>query len=171
MDNTVPGLLTTLTIDIIIFSILFFLFIYYRKLRSFPLEIEVPNITLKQPYFQESTTPIITLFKQVYRFSNSELIEKLSFTSYLYLELHRHILIGLGVMTLLGLLILIPIYSAGHDSEDQELDKISITNILLNDNYMIAPCVMIFTFSIVLYYISYLYSKNCKKEELNVIYI
>lgn len=168
MDATVPGLLTTLTIDIFIFCIIFILFTYYRKLRSLPLDIEVPDLTLKKPYFQESTTPLCTLFQKVYRVPNSELIDKLSFTSYIYLELHRHILIGLALMTLIGFSILIPIYSIGHDGEHQDLDKISITNILLSEKYMIAPCVMIFIFSIVLYFIAYLYSKNCKKEEVNV---
>jgi membrane protease YdiL (CAAX protease family) len=168
MDDTVPGLLTTLAIDLLIFCILFTLFSYYRKLRSAPVEVEIPNVTIKKPYFQESTTPLWPLIKKVYSVSNIQLIENLSFTSYIFMELHRHILIGLALMTLVGFSILIPIYSLGHDGESDDLSKISITNILLNENYMIAPCFMIFFFSIVLYYISYLYSKNCKKEEVNV---
>lgn len=177
MESVISGLLSTFLLDLLIFLLLFVLFTFNRKIRSVPLDIRIPHIRIRKPYYDESSTSLKELLKKVYSTSNYEMIEKLSYMPYTFLELHKHIFLGFLIMTILGIGVLLPVYYSGDDSkenqdiEDEELEEMSIINIQKDDNMMVIPGVMICIFSAVCYIIVQRFYRNCRREEYDVRYI
>lgn len=166
MDKEASGILFTLLIDVCLFIILVILSIFYRKFRS----KDLPHESIKKPYLNESSTPLLSLVSAVYYTTNAELSDKLSYLAYMYMELHTLALITLITMTVAGMEILIPVYVSGDLAEEKNMDQLSMANVITDENNMIAPIVILFLFSALLYVMAFIYHKRCKREELDVIY-
>lgn len=177
MVSVISGLLSTFIFDLLIFLILFVLFTFNRKIRTVPLNIRIPHMRIRKPYYDESSISLIHLLKKVYKTSNFEMIENLSYMPYAFLELHKHIFLGFLIMSILGIGVLIPVYYSGDDSqqtadiEDKELEEISIINIQKDEKMMVIPGVMICIFSAICYIIVYRFHNNCRREEYDVRYM
>jgi|688.fasta_scaffold1126720_1 hypothetical protein len=173
MDRQTSGLLFTILIDVTIFTLLFILTVFYRKIRSKDIELssDLSPESIKKPYFIESTHSMGTLMSQVYTIPKAELPEKLSYLAFLYIELHYLLILVLIGMTVIGLVILIPVYNSGNLTHENNMDRLSMANVITDEDYLIVPIVVLVVFSLMLYLVSYLFNKRCKREQIDVIFI
>lgn len=164
MDAGLYALVSALGVNIIIFSILFMLFLVYRKFRSKHVISDDPKLIPKNAIYSESDTPLKALFTNVYHTSLDDIYDKCGLESYIYLSLHYQIIIGLAIMALSGLIVLIPIYTSGNSVDGTSLLKTGIANIQREGNYMIGPLVFYVAFSVFGYYFVNRILINVKKK-------
>lgn len=167
VDKSVGGLITTLAIDIFIFTLLIIAFLITRTAKSAPLQEEYPEYSIKRAYIV-SKEPILTQAKQVVSIMNSEIHEHVGSSPVIYLEFVRNILRGIIVIGVLGLGILVPLYSLGTVEVSTDLDKVGISHAITNANILAASIVMIFINSVIVYFIAYRYAKRSLVQEINV---
>lgn len=173
MDRQTSGLLFTILIDITIFTILFILTVFYRKIRSKDIELssDLSLDSIKKPYLIESSHSMRSLLSEVYTIPKAELPEKLSYLAFLYIELHYLLILVLIGMTVIGLVILIPVYNSGNLAHENNMDRLSIANVITHEDYLIVPIVVLVVFSMMLYMVAYLFNRRCRREQIDVIFI
>lgn len=150
--------LLVIMFDAILFTIEFILFAIYRKYRSKPIEILKPDV--KQPYYSESDTPLLTLFKKVWKIPHQNIAKYIGLEGQNFLSLHLACIWVFGVMSLIGLGTLFPLYLSGDDNVKTDMDKLGIAHTIHDDDSMVLPPIFVVVFSLLAYYLLYLYLKN-----------
>jgi hypothetical protein len=144
--------------DALLFTIEFVLFVIYRKYRSKPIDISQTDV--KQPYYSESDTPLLTLFRKVWRIPHSEISAYVGLEGYNFLSLHLSCIWVFGVMSLIGLGTLFPLYLTGDDGVKTDMDKLGIAHTIHDDDSMVLPPIFVVVFSALAYYMLFLYLKS-----------
>lgn len=144
--------------DALLFTIEFVLFVIYRKYRSKPIDISQADV--KQPYYSESDTPLLTLFRKVWRVPHSKISKYVGLEGYNFLSLHLACIWVFGIMSLIGLGTLFPLYLSGDDGVKTDMDKLGIAHTIHDDDSMVLPPVFVVVFSGLAYYLLYVYLKS-----------
>ncbi|CAG9332947.1 TMEM63A_1 [Blepharisma stoltei] len=169
MESSLYALLLAIFIDTILFSIFFGFFVVYRRLRSRPLEVDIEDIEIKEPYINESRYDVLDIFRIVKNMQDMDFFKSLGEWGYLYLVLHRYmqqifysnLIIGVGVLGI--------IYACGTSEVDGGLDYVSIEHVIDDDYMLIAPAFCIFIFSFVIYYYIYSFYQQTLKSDFSTI--
>lgn len=144
--------------DALLFSIEFVLFVIYRRYRSKPIDISQPDV--KQPYYSESDTPLLILFRKVWRIPHSKISKYVGLEGYNFLSLHLACMWVFGFMSLIGLGTLFPLYLTGDDEVKTDMDQLGIAHTIHDNDSMVLPPVFVVVFSGLSYYMLYLYLKS-----------
>ncbi|CAG9318135.1 TMEM63A_5 [Blepharisma stoltei] len=155
MDPILYALISAFAANILIFGILFALFLVFRTFRSKHIFSDNPKIIPKNAIFSESDTPLMLLFKSVWNTSLQDIYEKCGSEAYVYLALQWKIIKSLFLMCLIGVTVLVPVYSQGKRIHETGLEETGIGNILEEPNYMVAPLIYFIPFSIFGYFLVY----------------
>ena len=157
MDGSVLTLIITISIDVVIFSLEFYMFSQYRKVRNKPVYLELEGRDIKVPVFSESDTSLTELFRGVWNVPFDEIGFYCGLEGKLYLALQRVLAQSIAIMMLIGCIVLIPIYVYGDSEINKQMNAISMAHIIGNDDLMAVVLVyfIIFTFAafgIILFY-------------------
>ena len=167
MDSGIYAILTTFGFDLVIFLGCFFMFVFYRKFRSMHVQIDDPTYTPKNAVLSESDTDFKTIIRRVWNTSLSEIFTLCGLEAYIFLAVHIQIIVGLGIMTVLGFSVLIPIYVQGNGDIKNQLESTGISNVLHDNHYLIASAVFFGVFSGLGYFMVYIIIKLISKKSLD----
>lgn len=170
VDKSVGGLITTLVIDAVLFLLIMMFFMLFRRSKSAPLVEEYPEYQINRPYISTKES-FITQVQQVKSVKNQEVKENVGSQPVVYLEFLRNVLYGLVVIGVLGLGILVPLYSLGSVDVATDLDKVGISHAITNSRILILSIVMIAINSLIVYATAFRYAKRSLLKEINVKYM
>lgn len=141
MDSTSEELVTTLGIDLAILSVMLLFFVPLKNIRSHPDTIG------RVPPYCERTATVSTLVGKVYKANDAEILRSCQAEGYNYMINLRYFAILVGVMCVIGLTVLFPIYSQGDTDVDTDLSEIAVQHILDNDRFLwsVVACWVIFS--------------------------
>ena len=93
IPDSVLKILTTSLIDLILSSIIFGLFLFYRKTRSIPpyTEITDPSLDLKLPIYNESEYSFVSISKLIYKIPINHIQDKIGQLGGLFLQLNLYL--------------------------------------------------------------------------------
>ena len=148
MDDSIWALIIAIFVDLLIFSVEFYLFSLYRTVRNKPVYLELEGKDVKVPVFSESDTPLLSLLRSVWNVPYEEMGFYCGLEGKLYLALHRVLAQCVSAMALIGCAVLIPVYCYGNSDIDKDMNIISMAHIVNEDDLMAAVLVffILFTF-------------------------
>lgn len=167
VDDSVGGLITTLAADALIFLVIMFLFVILRGSKSVPLPEEYSEHKINRSYIN-SKEPLLAHIQHVRSVKNQEIKENIGSQPVVYLEFLRNVLYGFVVIGVLGLGILVPLYSLGTASVSTDLDKVGISHAITDANILAASIIMIGVNTLIIYSIAFRYGKRSLAQEINV---
>lgn len=146
VDSSITSIISAILLDSIIFSILFAVFLFYRKIRSPVFDLD-SEIELKKPYLNESEYDLLPLLQKAYSMSLTSIYSSLGEWGYLYLTLHKYIIYTFMLYILIAFPVLLVVYTLGSSDVDYDSSKLGISHVINNENYLIAPIIFIFIFT------------------------
>lgn len=149
MDKSVSGLILSFCFDIIIFTILYFLFYHYRKIRSAPPIEEIPHIPINRPYICERNESLRSIYSKLSTIPDSELQKSLGSLPIVFLNFNRHLFFTLSIFSCVGFFILIPVYATGSSDVDSDMNKIGMSHIMSNHNLLMVSVLCIILISVI----------------------
>lgn len=149
MDDSVWALIIAILVDLLIFSLEFYLFSVYRTVRNRPVFLELEGKDVKVPVFSESDTPLMNLFRNVWNVPYEEIGFYCGLEGKLYLALHKVLAQSVALMAAIGCIVLIPIYYFGDSEIDKEMNMISMAHIIQNDDKMAVVLIYFVLFSVI----------------------
>ena len=169
IDSSVLSILTAAFFDLLLFIGLFYAFLLYRKIRSPVLHVDL-DIDLRRPYMHEGEYGFLKLAKKINDMSLDEVHSAIGEWGFIYLTLHKYIAYTFAILCFLGCGILLVVYYYGHTDVEDTFHIIGISHIIEQPDYLAAPIVFIFVFTIILYAFAhyyYLISTNAVCEDLH----
>ena len=164
VDSSVYALVLTFVIDFVLFLAILAYFPYYKNVRSRKLT-PPPGVIWPKPTFFETEYPLMPLCRKVYNVTKEQFQVYCKPEGSLYLTFTQDIVYLLSGVSIIGLLVLVPLYAFGKENPDEEMDKTSFANISENDKITILVCFgCLFVFSVVYYYFAYRYFKEAKES-------
>ena len=157
-DSSITSIFSAVILDLFIFMILFSVFLFYRKLRS-PVIYLDHEIKIKKPSMPEGEYDFIPLLKKVYNMPLDSVYSSIGEWGYVYLTLHQYIIYVFLSYSFIAIPVLLTIYLLGSSDVDDKSSKLGISHIIENEDYLIAPIIFIFVFSIFVAYLIYYYFK------------
>lgn len=130
MDSTSEELVDTLCIDVFLLMIMLLFFVPFKNTRSHPDTIG------RTPAYCERTESVSVLVDRVYTANDDEIIRSCQVEGYTYLINIRHFALLVGAISVIGLALLIPIYSQGNTKVDNEMNRYAVQHILDNERYL-----------------------------------
>lgn len=161
MDESVHGILLTILIDSVICLILLLLFYKFRTKRAAPSSSEGPEAFLKRAYINEKSLPFSSILHKLHEINDQELIENLGRFPLDYISFNRLSYTTVTIIGILGVSILIPLYSIGNDNVKNDMDSIGISHAITQEDLLATPVLFVVLFSVCLYYFIYRYAKVC----------
>jgi hypothetical protein len=148
MDSSVWALIIAFGIDVIIFTVEFYIFSLYRKVRNKPVYLELSSKEIKLPVFSESDTPLIDLLRNVWNVPYEEISYYCGLEGKLYLALQMTLCKIVLLMAILGCSVLVPVYSIGTTTVDKEMNYFSMAHIIESNDLMAVVLIYFFLFSL-----------------------
>lgn len=149
MDSSVWALIIAFGVDIIIFSVEFYIFSLYRKIRNKPVYLELSSKEIKLPVFSESDTPLFDLLRSVWNVPYEEIGYYCGLEGKLYLSLQLTLARVVFLMAILGDSVLVPVYSIGTTTVDKQMNYFSMAHIIENEDLMAVVLIYFFLFSVI----------------------
>ncbi|CAG9333013.1 TMEM63A_2 [Blepharisma stoltei] len=159
MDDSVWAIIAALGIDIFLFTLEFYLFSIYRKIRNRPIFAEIGEREVKVPVYSESDTPLWVLMTNVWKVPYEEMGHYCGIEGQLYLAFHVAMGGGLAVLAVIGCGLLIPIYALGDTHVKKDMNNISIAHIIEQEDLMSIVLILFLVFTIIIFgtLVGYLY--------------
>ena len=162
-------MLGKIAIDLVIFLLEFFVFSIYRKFRS--RHISLPDEEVKVPVFSESDTSLWTLMKVVWSVPYAEIHKYCGLEGKLYLALHQTLAKGFLLMAVTACVILIPIYAADDDIND-DYNNLSMQHIIQQEDKMSSVLIFFLIFTVLgvmmtIVYVKHLSEAYCAEDDLS----
>jgi hypothetical protein len=158
-DESVKGILLTIIIDSLICLNLLLLFSKFRTKRAPPVSMKGPYAFVRRSYIDEKELSFTCVIDKLRAVKDQEIIEKLGRDPFAYISFNRLGFSVVSILAVLGLGVLIPIYSAGNSDVRNDMDSIGISHAISQGELLATPVVFLFLFSICLYYSIYRYTK------------
>jgi hypothetical protein len=146
MDRTSEELVTTLILDLLLLALMLLFYVPIKNARSHP------DATGRTPPYCERTSSVTSLVSRVYRANDEEILRSCQADGYNYLVSIRLFAILVGVVSFIGLTLLLPLYSQGDTDVDSDLNEFAVQHILENENYLWAVVACWIAFSLLFYF-------------------
>jgi hypothetical protein len=153
VDSSVIGLITTFWLNVLLFGIILVVYCAIKNYRSKSLDPEIFPIT-ERPVFEEHTMSVKDVWYRVFTLSDDSIILTRTTEGLIYLKLHLRLIVAFIILSLLGCGILIPIYSTGDSDEaEEDAQRGTLINILFEDKLLVGTIVLLFVFTVIVYYV------------------
>ncbi|OMJ69543.1 hypothetical protein SteCoe_32700 [Stentor coeruleus] len=168
MDQSFIDILTALGLDFLLFLLLIGSFLIYRKFRSPKINIEL-DIPINMPYMHEAEHSTEYIAKKVKNMSLQDIHAAIGEWSFLYLSFHKYIIFLLLIFVVLGSLLTL-VYIDGNAKDNDDFHKAGISHLEKDSDWLLAPVIFVFIFSVVLYIFGFYLikkTKNLRSQELS----
>jgi hypothetical protein len=145
MDKSSEELVATLFIDSFLLLLLLLFYVPSKNARSHP-----DTIGHRPPYC-ERTSSVQSLVSRVYHASDQEIMRSCQVDGYTYLTNIRLLTYLVSAVSLVGLALLIPIYTQGDTKVDTDLNRLAVQHILDNEEFLWVVVLCWVMFSLMFY--------------------
>lgn len=150
MYTSTYDVLLVVALDLVLFLLLFLAFALYRKLRSKPINVS-SEISVMRPYMDEAEHTGYDIGKKVLSMDLDEIYTEMGEWAYMYLSLHRFILISVICLSIPSTGLLLIYYYGNNENSSDSIHITSISHVINDpDLLMISVFFMIF-YSIIIY--------------------
>lgn len=163
MDPGVHALFAAFGVGFAWFFVCCVLFTVLRKHRAVHIDLEGVRNTV----FSESDTPLAELLGKVWSTSLAQVYQLCGLEAYMYMALHVQLIICLGIMSVLGCGVLVPVYLSGADTVQNDVQKTGILHILSDEDFMGAAIAFFIVFSVLGYYLVYTVMRSVYKKDIS----
>lgn len=169
MDSAVFALLTTCISGVLWFTLCVVSRVFLRKYTTKHIESDESNYIPKNALFSEADTPLMTLIKQTWKVDISSLREQCGVECYFYLMLHVFAILSIGIIGIIGIAALVPVYTKGSIDSLNQLGNVGMSNIIKDNELMVAPVAVFILFSLVGYSMVYFAMISVHKKKANLV--
>lgn len=165
MYTSANDILMVIGLDFSLFILLLIGFSLHRRFRSKSVNLSI-EITVLHPYMNEAEHPFLEILKKLRDMELDDIHSEMGEWAYMYLSLHKFMLICVIAIALPGTTGLLLIYYYGSDEglETESIHTTGISHIIDDPELLIYPILFLVYFSLVIYVLGFKFLSNMLKS-------